>query len=419
MLLSSDTAVTGNESTSSVQPGETGGFFTVDHRCWARVCALGIDAAVAYLVLARGSGRDNRTTGWSVRAIEDYTGISRNTAKVAIGRLKAAGLIDQIVEGTRPRYILKPAHEVPGTTAYPRQAIFTGERAAYDRICENGRLTIAEKKAVPHLIAKGWVVDHLGGDYQALPPPSVDPEPIWLPNQLVSGAANENSPIERVRQTRDPLTLRLLVDLYHYHDLAGSGGVDPSYMRQDYHRIRVSEYGEYVVWAFAPEHERMFWTPLSLPHRTDPTPEQRAEGVGAWSRWYHRTRCLIDLGVVRWIPHLWEGDDPGAAPLHPYALGGGHGSADLLGAAAHAAGRAMITDAQFQEACDKLGGEAWLAPVLRHIDNVQMIGVARLLYRPHTKLTSAWIAQLTKSTKSHLDDYRVLAARVRRRTVGI
>ena len=38
---------------------------------------------------------------------------------------------------------------------------------------------------------------------------------VWLPNTLVTGAANETPPIERVRQTRDPMTLRLLVDCYH------------------------------------------------------------------------------------------------------------------------------------------------------------------------------------------------------------
>jgi hypothetical protein len=36
-----------------------GGFFAVDRRAWARACGLGMNAAVAYLVLARGTGGDN------------------------------------------------------------------------------------------------------------------------------------------------------------------------------------------------------------------------------------------------------------------------------------------------------------------------------------------------------------------------
>jgi hypothetical protein len=51
---------------------------------------LGLNPAVAYLVLARGSGADNRTTAWSVNAIEGYTGIGRPRAKKAIDALMTA-----------------------------------------------------------------------------------------------------------------------------------------------------------------------------------------------------------------------------------------------------------------------------------------------------------------------------------------
>ena len=43
------------------------GFFAIDRRAWARVCALGLNAAVAYLVVACGTGGDNRTTSLSGR----------------------------------------------------------------------------------------------------------------------------------------------------------------------------------------------------------------------------------------------------------------------------------------------------------------------------------------------------------------
>jgi hypothetical protein len=39
-----------------------GGFFAVDRRAWALVCGLGMNPAVAYLVLAHGTGGDNRTS---------------------------------------------------------------------------------------------------------------------------------------------------------------------------------------------------------------------------------------------------------------------------------------------------------------------------------------------------------------------
>ncbi len=52
-----------------------GDFFAVDRRAWARACALGLNPAVAYLVLARGTSADNRSTTWSAQAIEKYTGV--------------------------------------------------------------------------------------------------------------------------------------------------------------------------------------------------------------------------------------------------------------------------------------------------------------------------------------------------------
>ena len=55
-----------------------GGFFAVDRRVWAKVCAADLNMAVAYLVLARGTGGDNRTTSWTVNSVEDRTNIARH-----------------------------------------------------------------------------------------------------------------------------------------------------------------------------------------------------------------------------------------------------------------------------------------------------------------------------------------------------
>ena len=44
--------------------GKLTGFFAVDRRTWARVCGLGLNRAVAYLVLARGTGKSNQETAW-------------------------------------------------------------------------------------------------------------------------------------------------------------------------------------------------------------------------------------------------------------------------------------------------------------------------------------------------------------------
>ncbi len=49
--------------------------FAVDRRIWAHVCRFGLDAATAYIVLASGTGGDQRTTYWSAQSIEKHAGM--------------------------------------------------------------------------------------------------------------------------------------------------------------------------------------------------------------------------------------------------------------------------------------------------------------------------------------------------------
>jgi len=106
-----------------------GGFFAIDRRIWAKLCGADIDMAVAYLVLARGTGRDNRTTFWSVNSVEERTNIARQRAKEAIQRLVGGGLLRQDRGGTRPGYCLLPAHEVAGCVEAGKPLPLTVEEA--------------------------------------------------------------------------------------------------------------------------------------------------------------------------------------------------------------------------------------------------------------------------------------------------
>jgi hypothetical protein len=90
----------------------TGEFFAIDRRTWARVCALGLNPAVTYLVLARFTGRTNRTTAASVHAVETHTSISRGRARAAIDKLIAAGLATRYGDAARPRYDLLAFEEI-------------------------------------------------------------------------------------------------------------------------------------------------------------------------------------------------------------------------------------------------------------------------------------------------------------------
>src|SRR5215470_19294508 len=60
------------------------GFFAIDRGAFRCAAVGGLNAAVTHLVIARGTGPDNRTTQWSVHSIEQRTGISRPNADKAV-----------------------------------------------------------------------------------------------------------------------------------------------------------------------------------------------------------------------------------------------------------------------------------------------------------------------------------------------
>ena len=96
------------QTTAEVLPAKDGrgGFFAVDRRAWHLVCNLGMNPAIAYLVTARGTGGDNRTTKWSTNAVETRTGISRSRAQEAIRALERTGALrrDPASKPSYPKY---------------------------------------------------------------------------------------------------------------------------------------------------------------------------------------------------------------------------------------------------------------------------------------------------------------------------
>jgi hypothetical protein len=83
---------------------------------------------------------------------------------------------------------------------------------------------------------------------------------------------------------------------------------------------------------------------------------------------------------------------------------------DRIGLAAEEAGIAMLNDA-LRDYVDR--NDFNVVPVLRHLANVQMVGIARLRYRPHTKLTAAWWHDLHTRGEKYLAQYKALAKRIR------
>jgi hypothetical protein len=104
------------------------------------------------------------------------------------------------------------------------------------------------------------------------------------------------------------------------------------------------------------------------------------------------------------VPYLFEGPD--GEPIHPV-----HETSSLpievaLYEACAAAAARCLTEWQYEDAADE-GGV--LVPAPAHVEQVQLIGVARLRYRPHTRLTSAWWAEHTARCGQFAERYEEIA----------
>jgi len=336
------------EVATLIRKSNGAGFFAIDRQTWPCICNLGMNPAVAYLVLGCGSGRDNRISAWSVHAIETYTGVSRGRARTAIEALTRANFIKRLsMESGRPRYELRRV-------------------GARSRAKEDSRQ-------------------------------------IWLPNALVTGAAGELTPLERVRQTQDVMTLRLLVDLYDGQDLVEEGGVSRRYIWQKYERKKIGHRGFYDVWGFRAPCLWVRWNDFLDCHRSGDVATERAGDV-----LFGRLQALADLGLIQWVPCLFEGDGDSAEPIHTYFWDSDIELERQLAAAAHDAAEHMLgAVAQIQADRAEIdgAGDYLLAPVPKHIANVQMMGIARLRYRPHTSLTAGWWAELNEKGRRFITGY--------------
>lgn len=167
----------------------TGDFFAIGKEQWSAASKLGLNPAVAFLVLARGTGRDNITTRWSAEAVAQHTGISWRRAKDAIAVLERADLAKNAKEpGKRP----------------------------------------TRKLAFPDDMEKV----------------------LWLPNALVDGVGGASAPVARLRQTQNVDYLQAFIELYGLQDLAGDGGLPRNLMWSSFTREHVCDAGQFKVYGY-------------------------------------------------------------------------------------------------------------------------------------------------------------------------
>ncbi|MBY0299835.1 MAG: hypothetical protein K2X71_27995 [Methylobacterium sp.] len=319
-----------------------GDFFTVDLHIWRRVCELNdINLAIAYLVLARGTQGDMCTTSWSTNAIERRTGIARLRAKAAIEKLIGLGFAQVVRGGAKPRYRL----------AHPE-----GEPSA------------EATAATP----SNWV---------------------YLPNSIVDGVSSEVAPVELIRQTRCVRTLQLFVELYHAQNLNDDGGIHCSAVYINYTRRALAERGGLTVWGFDLDGPCYFEdAPFAAPFMTGQfesytnrhgTVLNQDRGLKAL---YNAFQTLHDLGLITQAEHVVDGIDQGEI-IHPCALTGGEAIERQVAEAAHAAGAALLTNEERQQA---EGMGLHLVPLPIHLREARLVGVIRLRHAARTTATLRW-----------------------------
>lgn len=171
----------------------TGNFFAVDIIMVKKIIEdEGLREACAYLVMATGTGKDNRSTKWSANAVQNYTGISVRRAKDAVNNLCASGWVERLHGGSKqhPKYKLDVAADN-----------------------EDSRL-------------------------------------IYVPKQFVTGAADEKPPLERIRVSDDGYLLFLMLQIYDRSNIADDGGLRYDDVFVSYNAKLIAEKGIYNLWGF-------------------------------------------------------------------------------------------------------------------------------------------------------------------------
>lgn len=313
----------------------TDGFFAVGAGEWSKVCQLGLNPAVAFLVLACGTGSDNSTTRWSAEAVSTHTGMSWRRAGAAIRTIEQAKVaVNETEQGRRKRPL--------------------------------------RKLAIPD-------------DLNAV---------LWLPNGLVTGVGSEVPPLMKLRQAQNLEHLQAFIELYGVQDLAGDGGLPRSLVRAPFSRQHICDTGPFRVYGFDRQANRSCWTVGALAQFRD-----RKDGNGsAWD-----FLCAMEqMGLMETVDYLAEGDSPEAELMHPLT---GDDDADIVCDAAHMA--VDFLPGRFPHEADK---HQYALPVIRHVAAPAVVGVLRLVYRPHTRLTAAWHARHRESCARFRKIYLALAS---------
>jgi hypothetical protein len=295
------------------------------------------------------------------------------------------------------------AKNPPATLDYLEQKLLAGLRARNQPWNKTGR------NRAERLCARGLLCKDAQGIYKLPEPPTEDSgvNSIWLPNEIVTRTTRgEESPVRRLRSAGCIWTLRLFVDLYSAQNLRDDGGISPRLIWRSFDRREIGEQGAYVIWGFRPGQSLHRWTGPFAAHSSRRKAEPQDESP-AWKS----LQLLQSMGLLSFVPHIFENGTDTAEPIHAYGIGA-TGEVPLereIGDAADQAARAMALPSKLEDAEED--GYEYFCPILKTKPTAQMIGVARLTYRPHTRRTAEWYAELNRTAPGWIETFGTLTTR--------
>lgn len=295
-----------------------GGFFAVGRDEFLEACELGMNTAVSLLVMARGTGRDNATTSWSAFSVLQHTGLARRRAKEAIDALIKNNIVEllEIKAGKYPKYKISK--------------------------------------------------------------PEDDKYLLWLPNELIDGAAGEVPPIGRLRETGNVDLLEKFVRLYGVQDLDNDGGIPRDIAWSKFEREKICPIGHFVLYGFSKEETCSSAKDLFEDYAG------KADDDGNKGAWIILTP-LHQMGLLEKVYYMAESSEPNAELIYPV---GPHGTGDAMSELL-----TWLEEGQgsgFALQAKRLSKQG---VALKHIKNAAMVGLYRLRYRPKTGKTSRWWAK--------------------------
>ena len=222
----------------------------------------------------------------------------------------------------RPRYELPSWNEIQ--EARHRQARSNLSSFEKQLLAEVGqgnrqRFTKNERSHLDALTKKGVLRQRDYGCYVIVDFTATAPDLIWLPNTIVTGTSKgEDSPVRRLKSAGDSWTLRLLVDLYHAHNLRDDGGISPQVIRESFDRAVAGEQGLFRIWGFRQRGRTAYWTGPFLAQKGREKDSNDRHPI------WDSIDQLCEHGLITFVPHLWDNlpDSGQAEIMHPYGIAG-------------------------------------------------------------------------------------------------